>query len=1308
MSYELSSRSFSDDAVAIVGISCRLPQAPDPQSFWQLLRDGRDAITDVPSGRWNAPETSSLRGGFIDGIAEFDAEFFGVSPNEAAMIDPQQRLLMELSWEALEDAGIVPASLRDTPASVFIGAMAGDYAQLLQGNGRAALTRHSLTGISRALLANRISYTLGLNGPSMTVDSAQSASLTAVHLACESLRNGETGLAIVGGVNLNLTADSTLAALRFGALSPDGRCFAFDARANGYVRGEGGGVVVLKPLARALADGDRVYCVIAGSAINNDGGGDGLTVPDQHAQEEVIRLACGRAGVPASDVQFVELHGTGTRVGDPIEARALGAAIGTAKDTGTPLVVGSAKTNVGHLEGAAGIVGLLKTVLAIRHRTLPPSLNFETPNPQIPFDELNLRVNTETSAWPREDAPLVAGVSSFGMGGANCHVVLAEYPQEELAASAARQDGPLIVPQDGRSDGPSDGRLDGPLIVPLAGRSEAALRAQAGRLRDHLLDDVLGGPGAGPADLAYSLATTRTAFDRRAALVVDEPSELAGVLDRLAEGEPAAEIVTGRPSTGDIAFLYSGQGSQRPGMGRELYAAHPVFARALDEIAVCFDGTLDRPLLDVMFADEGSPEAGLLDQTGFAQPALFAFEVALTRLYEHWGVRPARLIGHSIGEISAAHVAGVLSLADACALVAARGRLMQSLPAGGAMVAVQATEEEVLPFLDTTVSIAAINGPDSTVVSGSESRVMEIAEEFRGRGRKTHRLRVSHAFHSPLMDPMLAEFREVAESLTYREPAIPIVSNLTGAVASAEDLCSPGHWVWHVREAVRFCDGIRALADTGVTTFVEVGPGSVLAAMGQHCLPASPYTQFIATLRDPGAERRSAALALAGLQVRGATLDWDAVLPGARRVPLPTYAFQRTYHWLPEADGSAPPQPPHAAPAPSASGEETQSLADRLRGLPAAEQEQALLELVRTCIALVLGHANATTVDTGTAFKALGFDSFSAVELRNRLNTATGLQLPSSLLFDYPSPQALAGFLRAELAGEHVTQAVVAARSVTDEPIAIVGMACRFPGGVSSPDDLWNVVIREQDAIGEFPVDRGWDLAALYDPDPDGHGTTYARHGGFLYEAGEFDPAFFGISPREALAMDPQQRLLLEASWEAMERAGIDPAGLRGSRTGVFAGATAQDYGPRLHEATGSAEGYVLTGTTASVISGRVAFTFGFEGPAVTVDTACSSSLVALHLAAQSLRTGECDLALAGGATVMASPGMFVEFSRQRGLSPDGRCRAFSAGADGTGWAEGVGMLLVERLSDARRLGHRVLAVVRGSAINQDGASNGL
>ena len=426
MPAELLSEIPSGDALAIVGLACRLPHAADPGEFWKLLRDGKEAITQAPAGRWNSPETNSLRGGFLDNVAEFDAGFFGISPREATMMDPQQRLVLELGWEALEDAGIVPATLRDTRAGVFIGAMAGDYAGLLQRGGPEAVTRHSLTGTSRALLANRISYTLGLRGPSLTVDSAQSASLTAVHLACASLQRGESDLALVGGVNLNLTADGTLAVAKFGALSPDARCFTFDARANGYVRGEGGGMIVLKPLAQAVADGDRVYCLVVGSAVNNDGSTEGLTVPDQQAQAEVIRLAHARAGTVPDDVQFVELHGTATRVGDPIEARALGAALGTGRET--PLLVGSAKTNVGHLEGAAGIVGLLKTALAIQNRQLPASLNFEAPNPEIPFDELNLRVITELSAWPRPDIPLVAGVSSFGMGGANCHIVVSETP----------------------------------------------------------------------------------------------------------------------------------------------------------------------------------------------------------------------------------------------------------------------------------------------------------------------------------------------------------------------------------------------------------------------------------------------------------------------------------------------------------------------------------------------------------------------------------------------------------------------------------------------------------------------------------------------------------------------------------------------------------------------------------------------------------------------------------------------------------------------------------------------------------------
>ncbi|MGC4951526.1 type I polyketide synthase, partial [Streptomyces sp. DT224] len=1282
MSFELTSRDSSGDAVAVVGMSCRLPQAPDPQSFWRLLSEGRDAVTSVPEGRWDAPETRELRGGFLDSIAEFDAGFFGIAPNEAAMTDPQQRLVLELAWEALEHAGTLPADLRGSGAGVFIGAMACDYAALLQGGGGAALTRHSLAGVSRALLANRVSYALGLHGPSLTVDSAQSASLTAVHLACESLRRGESDLALVGGVNLNLTPESTIAAARFGALSPDGRCFTFDARANGYVRGEGGGMVVLKPLDRAMADGDRIHAVIVGSAVNSDGAAEGLTVPDQHAQEEVVRLAHRRAGVDPADVQFVELHGTGTKVGDPIEARALGSAIGTAKEPGAPLLVGSAKTNVGHLEGASGIVGLLKTVLAISHRQLPASLNFENPNPQIPFDELNLRVATELGPWPQTDAPLVAGVSSFGMGGTNCHVVVAEAPRQ--AADAEEQ--PTGRPH-----------AAGPLIVPLAGQTEAALRGQAGRLHAHLAD----APGTDPVVLAHALATTRTAFAHRAAVVLDGAGDpaaaLASALERLAAGEPAAELTTGRAAPGRTAFLYSGQGSQRPGMGRELHATWPEFARALDEIAAAFATELDRPLLDVMFADEGTPEAELLDRTDYTQPALFAFEVALTRLLEHWGVRPDRLLGHSIGEISAAHIAGVFSLADACALVAARGRLMQALPAGGAMVAVEAAEDEVLPLLadrEAEIGIAAVNAPDSVVLSGGEEQLGAMAEEFRALGRKTQRLRVSHAFHSPLMDPMLDEFRRVAESLEYHEPTIPVVSNLTGTPVTGRDLCSPEHWVRHVREAVRFADGVRALAEDGVTTFAEIGPGSVLTALGGRCLlrdadGSAPEAEFVATLRGNRSETVTVAGALAMFHVRGAALDWDTLYPGAAavRLPLPTYAFQREYHWLPAeitAGVDAPavlpaaPMPTAPATAPVVGTDAARTWAERLVGRSPQEQDRTLLELVRDSIALVLGHSSSARVDTDSSFKDLGFDSLSGVELRNRLSTALGLTLPSSLVYDYPSPTGLAGHLRTELLGGAGTGiAAVRTPAVLDEPIAIVSMACRFPGGVGSPEDLWNLVASATDAVGEFPADRGWDLARLYHPDPEHSGTSYTRHGGFLAGATEFDAAFFGISPREALAMDPQQRLLLETSWEAMERAGIDPADLRGSRTGVFAGAMAPDYGPRLHEADGATEGYVLTGSSGSVTSGRVSYTFGFEGPAVTVDTACSSSLVALHLAAQALRSGDCDLALAGGVTVMATPGMFLEFSRQRGVSADGRCRAFSADADGTGWAEGVGVLLV-------------------------------
>ncbi|MEU3030643.1 type I polyketide synthase [Streptomyces incarnatus] len=1350
-----SASADSAGDIAVIGLACRLPGAADPAAFWRLLSEGADAITDVPPDRWDGAavadadasepgRTDIRRGGFLDRVGHFDAGFFGLSPKEAAAMDPQQRLVLELAWEALEDAHVRPWTLRSTRTGVFVGAIWDDYATLHHRSGLTAISPHTVTGLHRGIIANRVSYFLGLHGPSLTVDSGQSSSLVSVHLACESLRKGESTVALAGGVNLNLVPESTLGAAKFGGLSPDGRCFTFDARANGYVRGEGGGIVVLKPLARAVADGDPVYCVIRGSAVNNDGGGDGLTVPLRSGQEQVLRLAYERAGTDPAHVGYVELHGTGTKVGDPVEAAALGAVLGTGREPGDPLRVGSAKTNVGHLEGAAGITGLLKAALALHHRELPASLNFETPNPAIPLDRLNLRVQTEHSTWAPEDGrPLLAGVSSFGMGGTNCHVVLAEH---RAAAAPDAEKGTEAGPESADTEagtgepgtrGPGAGEPDtgesgtgapdpgvpdtAATCWPLSAKTASGLRGQAAALLAH----AEAHPALALPDVGRSLAIGRTAFEHRAVVVGEDRDDFLRALRALSADGVDAALTTGRTTPrGRLAFLFSGQGSQRAGMGRELAETVPAFAAALDEVCAHLDPLLPRPLRAVMSAADGTGEAAELDRTLYTQTSLFALEVALFRALESWGITPDVLMGHSIGELAAAHVAGVLSLADACTLVAARGRLMQALPAGGAMIAVQATEAEVRDRIGEhtdRVSIAALNGPDSVVVSGDEDLATEIADAFTALGRKSSRLRVSHAFHSPHMEPMLAEFREVAESLTYHAPRIPIVSNVTGRLAEelpAYEGCEAAYWVRHVREAVRFADGVARLDAHGVRTYLELGPGGVLTSMARA--GADGESLFVPALRARRPETSALLTAVAALHVHGLEPDWDALFGGGqgahRKVALPTYAFERQRYWL---DGAT--TAPLTTTGPEAGDPRVDSVAEtddapvgalgrRLAGLSGSAREEAVLDLVRAHIAAVLGHAEAGQVESERTFKDLGFDSLSSVELRNRLGAATGLRLPSGLLFDHPTPAALARHLAARSLGTEDTSdpTPTTAAADPDEPIAIVAMSCRLPGGIGSPEDLWRLLASGGDAVSGFPTDRGWDIEALWNPEPGTPGTSSTRHGGFLHGAADFDAAFFGISPREAAAIDPQQRLVLETAWEAFERAGIDPATLRGSRAGVFIGATAQDYGPRLHEPADEAGGYLLTGTTTSVASGRVAYSFGLEGPAVTVDTACSSSLVALHLAVQSLRGGECTMALAGGVTVMSTPGMFVEFSRQGGLSTDGRCKAFAAGADGTGWAEGVGMLLVERLSDARRNGHQVLAVVRGSAVNQDGASNGL
>ncbi|WP_456093824.1 SDR family NAD(P)-dependent oxidoreductase, partial [Nocardia stercoris] len=1991
--------ALRSEPVAIVGMGCHYPGGvSSPQELWELVAAGRSGITEFPADRgWDVdglydpdPEavgkTYVRRGGFLHDAGQFDAGFFGISPREALAMDPQQRLLLETVWEALEDAGIDPKSLQGSDTGVFIGVSDLRYGSAAAGGGaaRAGSDGYELTGTPISVVSGRVSYTLGLEGPAVSVDTACSSSLVALHQAVAAVRAGECGLALVGGVTVMSTLNAFVGFSRQRGLAPDGLCKPFAEAADGTGWSEGAGVLVVERLSEAERRGHQVLAVVRGVAVNQDGASNGLTAPNGPSQQRVIRQALANAGLTAGDIDVVEAHGTGTALGDPIEAQALLATYGRERPDGRPLWLGSLKSNIGHTQSAAGVAGVIKMVQAMRHGVMPRTLHVDEPTSHVDWSSGAVSLLTEQRSWDVADGPRRAAVSSFGISGTNAHVIL-----EEAAPRPAADSAPAA-----------------PSVLPwvVSARSPEALAEQASRLSTYLADR----PGADAAQVAWSLVSSRARFEHRAVVVGGDRDELLSGLRAVAEGRDDAAVVRGvvRP-VGKLALVFPGQGAQWAGMGRELHREFPVFAAAFDEAVDLLERALDRPVRDVLWGDGES----LVDDTLFAQAGLFAVGVGVSRLLGSWGVTPDVVAGHSIGEIAAAHVAGVLSLADAAVLVAARGRLMSALPAGGAMVAVAAAEDVVRAALgDAGVAIAAVNGPAAVVISGEREPVETAAERLRSAGHRVTSLRVSHAFHSPLMEPMLAEFRAVLAGLSFAESRIPLVSNLTGELAGAE-VSTPEYWVRHVRETVQFSDGVRSLHAAGAGIFVVAGPDGGLSALISASLAESSAAQVVPVLRKSRAEVGAAVSALGGMFAAGVAVDWTALWPQGHpaRITLPTYAFQHRRYWLestrmsgdaaalgvdavdhpllgavvslPEAGGvvvtgrlsiqsqpwladhvvggavvfpgtgfvelavragdevgcgvlqeltlisplvlpatgglqvqivvaggeddaegtrmvsvysrtesdtertwvlhargelSARQDPPadaesaawppadatavpvdglyerlaaagygygpvfqglrsvwrrgtelfaevalpadaesgagrfgihpalldavlhastadaapgtgdapqlpfawagvrlHAAgavavrarivpagdgvlavevadpagrpvlsvasltfrpvqaarlvapgadrlhalhwtplpagtaadasempawtalsasdPAPAtivldcrdhdgtsdvpaavralthrvlavlqefsaserfgasrllvvtrgavaaagesvtdpagaavwglvraaqaeepgriilldtdteagagtwaaavAAGEpqlaerdgvlhgarltrlatppadtiwtrvaagtvvitggtgglgavlarhlvtehnvsalvlasrrgpaapgaaelaaELTALGARVRivacdlsqaagvtellaavpeefplsgvvhaagvvddsvigsltpdrvdavlaakadsawflheatrerdlalfalfssvagtlgaagqgnyaaanavldaiagqrraagsaatsiawglwasstgitgrldstdvarigrngmlglsdeqglamfdaavaqdraavvairfdaaglaaqartgalpivlhelvagsrraaatagpvaasgirgqlaGLGEQEQRQLLRELVRSQVAAVLGHAGAGSVAADAAFGDLGFDSLTAVEVRNRLKAATDVAVPATLVFDYPTPNAVAEFLLERLGGVGArAAAVVPVRSVVDEPIAIVGMSCRYPGGVESPADLWDLVAQGRDGVSDFPSDRGWDVDGLYDPDPEAVGKSYVREGGFLYDAGLFDAGFFGISPREALAMDPQQRLLLETSWEALEDAGIDPKSLQGSDTGVFVGAMYHDY-PHSN-------------SMGSIVSGRVSYALGLEGPSVSVDTACSSSLVALHQAVASLRSGETGLALVGGVTVMATPEVFVEFSRQRGLAADGRSKSFADSADGTSWSEGVGVLVVERLSEAERRGHRVLAVVRGTAVNQDGASNGL
>ncbi|WKG11792.1 beta-ketoacyl synthase N-terminal-like domain-containing protein [Nocardia sp. PE-7] len=1248
------------EPIAVVGIGCRLPGGVDgPEGLWDLLLGGRSGVDLVPSDRWDvealfdadpdAPgRTYSRHGGFLSDVRGFDAGLFGVSAHEATSMDPQHRLVLETAWEAIEHAGIAPDALRGSATGVFIGmAGGGDYERLgASVRGIEAIDAYVATGNASNFGANRLSYLLGLQGPSLVVDTACSSSLVSVHLAAQSLRSRECDTALAGGVNLLLSPEVTVALSKGRMLSATGQCRTFDAGADGYVRGEGAGVVVLRRLSDAVAAGDRIMCVIRGSAVNQDGRSSGLTAPSMVAQQLVVQKALAAAGVAPAEVGYVEAHGTGTPLGDPIEVRALGAVLGAGREPERPVRLGSVKTNIGHLEAAAGIAGFIKAALVVSHGIIPPHRNLTEPNPHIAWDQLPVLVPRRVTEWG--PGPRVAGVSSFGFGGTNAHIVLGAAPEPVTTGTRS----------------PSTGTV----VVKVSAADQAGLAAAAGQLAELAAAD----PTLRPHEIAWAAGVGRADLSVRAAVVAESRTELIDALREVAAAADTRPRRVGAPPR--VAFLAPGHGARIAGALAGIYGMVPEVTAVLDEI-----GAVDELPLSVLVRTDAAAEDDLLD-TEVAQPALYALGVALGSWWRSVGVEPDLVTGHSVGAYAAAALAGVFSIAEGARLVAARGQAMSELAPGSAMASLAmsaADAAELLALHEGSATIAVVNSATDVVIAGPAAEIDTLVAEVGALGVRARKLPVSQAFHSAAVEPMLPRLRAAWEAATRTAPDLDFVSDSSGMVLGAE-LTEPGYWVEHTREPVRFDAALRTVIDRGVRLVVELGPGALLPLVSRAdtagevlCLASAGGDNPLRTLNE----------ALARVWSAGRSVRWRAVAPRPDRVPdLPTYPFQRVPYWITD-DLSTP-----------GAGETMLTASTR----PRSVDEQ--IEALQRELARMLGLAANERIDPDAGLFELGLTSAMAVELLTRLRETHTVPLPPTVVFEHPTVAKLAAYLARQEKGPVGRSR--RARVGNAEPIAIVGMACRFPGGANDLDSYWDLLRTGRDGTGPVPADR----AALRIESLGGF------RGGFLDGAvAGFDAAAFGISPREARSMDPQQRLLLEVTWEALDDAGIAREQLDGVAGSVHIGMNTTDY-LQLLAADGSRtlDPYFATGNTFSVAAGRISYLLGLRGASLAVDTACSSSLVATDQAVRELRSGTSDIALVGGVNLMLSPATVLSLQSMGALAADGRCKTFDASADGYGRGEGCGVLVLKRLSDARRDGDRIWALVRGSAVNQDGRSAGL